>query len=442
MSFSVRRFPWLATVAACTIVAPLAAQQRVLTAADYARAERSMTNPAVTQLANAGVVTPNWLPGDRFWYRTSEGEFFLVNPARRTRGPAFDQVKVAAALSAATGRHVDAEHLPFRSISFTRDTKSIMVADSGKEWSCGAHGGRCVALAAGTIPPPVEPAAGFGRGGRGGGRGGGLSSSDGKPLNMSPDRKQGIFIRDWNLWVKEIPGGGETPLTTDGIADFGYATDNAGWVSGPDAVGLWSPDSRKFATQQQDERGVGQMYLVTTPTGQGGFSTREGGHPVLKAWAYPLPGDSVITTVQRVIIDVPTRKVVRLQMPPDQHRGTVVDNLNMGDLNWRPDGSELVFASSSRDHKHVWLRSASATTGAVRTIFDESSPTQFESGPGGQILWRVLWPSNEVLWYSERDNWGHLYLYDLATGQLKNKVTPGDGVVTGVTRVNDTSRTL
>ena len=376
----------------------------------------------------------------------------LVDPARKTRLPAFDHAKVAAAFSAAVHRTVGATTLPFTRIAFTKDNKSIMVADSGKEWSCDVKGSKCTALAAGSIPQPAAVEGGFGgRGGRGGGGGGGggrggaggagNTSSDGKPLTMSPDGSRGVFIRNFNLWVKENAGGAETQLTTDGIKDFGYSTNNAGWTSGDNAVGLWSPDSKKFATQQQDERGVGRMYLVTTPTG-GTFSTREGGHPVLKDWAYPLPGDSIITTIQRVIIDVAARKVIRLQMPTDQHRGSVTDNLNMADLKWRPDGSELVFLSSSRDHKTGTLRAANATTGAVREVFHETVATQFESAPSGGPLWRMLWPSNEVLWYSERDNWGHFYLYDLATGALKNKVTPGDGVTTGVERINDTTRTM
>ena len=82
------------------------------------------------------------------------------------------------------------------------------------------------------------------------------------------------------------------------MKDFGYATDNAGWVHSDRAVLLWSPDGRMIATQQQDQRGDGEMYLVTTPTG--GTLQHAGGHPELKAWKYPLPGDSVVTTIQRV----------------------------------------------------------------------------------------------------------------------------------------------
>lgn len=408
MPARVRHLRWLPLVAACTVALPAVAQQRVVTAADYARSERAMTNAAVTALAAAGQVAPNWFANDRFWYRTSEGQFLLVDPVRKSRVPAFDHARVATALAKASGTVVNAQHLPFTTIAFTKDFRDVMFTDAGKDWSCDVKGSRCTALAAGAMAgmaAPVESGGG-GRGGRGGGRGGGFGrggagagarSSDDKPLTMSPDGSRGVFIRDWNLWVKETASGQETQLTTDGVKDFGYSTNNAGWTGGDNAVGLWSPDSRKFATQQQDERGVGHMYLVTTPTGhetgRGGeqiFSDRVGGHPILKDWAYPLPGDSIITTIQRVIIDVPARKVIRLKMPPDQHRGTVVDNLNMADLKWRPDGSELVFVSSSRDHKHAWVRSADAATGAVREVFEETSPTQFESGPGQTPLWTVL----------------------------------------------------
>ena len=432
---------WLPLVAAGTVTLPIAAQQRALTPADYARAERAMANAAVGPIAATGQVTANWLANDHFWYRTSAGQFLLVDPARKTKAPAFDHVKVAVALSKAIGRSVDAQRLPFTTIAFTKDLTSIMVADSGKEWRCDVKGATCTALAPGTI---VAAAVGGGRGGRGGRRGAGgagANSSHGEPLNLAPDGQAGVYIHDWNLWVKDVASGQERPLTTDGVENFGYATDNAGWINSNRAVVLWSADGKMIATQQQDQRNVGMMYLVTTPTG-GTFSSRVAGHPILTAWPYPLPGDSIITTIQRVAINVETGKMVRFQMPPDQHRGTVVDDLNMADIMWSPNDSQVVFASSSRDHKQVWVRAADANTGTVRTVFTETSPTQFESASGGEPFWRVLWPSNEVLWYSERDGWGQFFLYDLATGKLKNKVTPGDGVVTGVTRINDTTRTL
>src|SRR6185436_12760446 len=78
------------------------------------------------------------------------------------------------------------------------------------------------------------------------------------------------------------------------------------------------------------------------------------------------------------------------------------------------------------------------STGAVRKVYDETVATQYES----RTPWRVLWASNEFIWYSERDNWGHLYLYDLGTGRLKNRITSGEGPVMQVLRLDDKARVV
>ena len=244
----------------------------------------------------------------------------------------------------------------------------------------------------------------------------------------SPDGKKEAFIRDWNLWVRDLATKEERQLTTDGTENFGYATDNAGWTTSNRAIVKWSPDSKKIATQQQDERAVGDMYLVeATP-----------GHPKLKSWKYPLPGDSVVAMVHRVIIEVDGPRVIRLQLEPEYHRATLGDDISMSDYKWSPDGKKLALASTSRDHKHTWVRVADASTGAVRTVFDEVVTTHFESVSG----WDVLWDSNEIIWFSQRDDWGQLYLYDLTTGKLKNQVTSGQGMVAQIVNVDEKARTL
>jgi dipeptidyl aminopeptidase/acylaminoacyl peptidase len=370
----------LAVLVACLAgLVPLSAQRPVVTAADYARAE-SFLAPSLQGLVVGGVVTPTWLPDERFWYRNqtlSGSEIVVVDPAKKTR-TAFPDCAAAAVDCAA-------EAAP-----------------------AGGRGGR-----------------GGGRGGRGGGAG---QSSDGKPLALSPDGRRAVFVRDWNLWLRDIGTGQERALTTDGTKYFGYATDNAGWSSSDRAIVSWSPDSRKIATQQQDDRAVGEMYLVSTTVG----------HPTLRVSKFPLPGDPVMSMLRRVVIDVDAATVTPLKMEPDFHRATLGDDISMNDYNWSRDGARLAIASVSRDHKHVWLRVADTSSGAVRTVFDETVPTQFESRTG----WRVLWDSNEVVWHSERDNWGQLYLYDLETGKLKRQITTGEGPVMQIARIDEKSRTL
>lgn len=253
---------------------------------------------------------------------------------------------------------------------------------------------------------------------------------------LSPDAKKSAFIRNWNLWVKDLGTGKETALTTDGIKDFGYATDNAGWKHSDKAILRWSPDSKKIATFQQDQRHVKDMYLVKTKVGL----------PELEAWKYPMPGDSDIIRIYRVIIEVnESPKVVHLKLNSDARRGTLCDDISceggFDDTEFSDDGKQLAFVSTSRDHKQVNLRIANTETGEVREVFEEKVPTQYESGQGA-VNWKFLWKTNEFIWYSEKTDWGHLYLYDAATGKVKNQITKGDFVVTRVLKVDASQRMI
>lgn len=364
--------------------------RRAVTAADYDRAVR-MLAPALNGLVVGGTVNANWLPDGRFWYvrTTLTGtENVVVDPVKRTR-------EVVATPPA-----------------------------GGQAPAAGGAGGR----------------GGRGAGGRGGGRGGvqitrtcganvtGLTSPP--PASMSPDGTKAVFICDWNLWVRDVASGEERQLTTDGEKNFGYATSNAGWTTSAAASLSWSPDGKKIATQLQDERNVGDMYLVETPV--------NGGHPVLRAWKYPLPGDPVVAMITRVIIDVETGKVTKLLMSPDFHRAMSEDNIDMGEYLWSPDGTRLGFVSTDRFHKWSTAKLADVTTGEVRTLFTETEKTHVQT----RVQWQILWETKEVIWYSQRDGFAQLYLYDLDSGQLKNKITDGAGMVTGIARLDRPTRTL
>jgi dipeptidyl aminopeptidase/acylaminoacyl peptidase len=401
------------------LAAPVFAQQpRQLTAQDYARAERFLgatTAPLVTGIG----VRPTWLSDGRFWYRTTVpagSAFFVVDPARRTREAVFNQARLATALAAAAGSRVDPNRLPFQTFELSKDGRSLAVTVENRRWTCDLLQYSCI---------PADPAA---------------ASAAPENSSVSPDGRFAVFIRDYNLWSKDLSSGAEAQLTTDGIKDFGYATDNAGWIHSDRPVVTWSADSRQLATFQHDGRGVRDMYLVSTNVGP----------PRLEAWKYPFPGDSVIFRISRVIVSLGPDgrpRVVRLRMPPDAHRSTVTDHIacsgsTVCDLQWYPDGSHIAFVSSSRDHKSAWFRVANAQTGEVRTLFEERMPTQIGDASLDEKLWRVLPASNELIWWSQRDNWLHLYLYDLTTGRLKNRITAGEGNVDAIVRVDERARTI
>jgi len=401
--------------------------QNSLTAKDYERAERFMSYNT-EQYVDAGSVRPTWLAGDKFWYLSSTpkgNEFILVDPIKKTRAAAFDHQKLATALSTAAGSAYEANRLPFQLISYSPDEKSISFTVTGKRWKYDLKTNQVTPEAGATNGDVAAPAQGRGaRGGFGGGND-----------IASPDGKKAVFIKDWNLWVRDVATKKETQLTFDGVKNYGYATDNAGWKSSDRPIVRWSPDSKKVATFQQDQRNVSDMYLVTTNVGA----------PTLRAWKYPLPGDKEIATIRRVIIDVENPKIVSLNIPADPHRATLSDDIassgTFDDIDWKADGTEMAFLSTSRDHKQEKFRIADANTGAVREVFEEVVKTQFESGRGA-INWRYLPNTNEILWYSERDNWGHMYLYDSKTGQLKNQITKGEWLVSRVLKVDEKNRVL
>ena len=391
---------------------PLVTAQVVVTEEDYARAEATLSS-STRNLIYSGSVTPNWLEGDRFWYhnRTRQGpEVIMVDPARATRTPAFESGRLVEALAEFTQEEVDLSRLPFMGLEFDADGSAITLQVERQQVRCELSSYSCEEAAATTAAAPNSV--------------------------LSPDGRLAVYIDTHNLWVQEIATDTRTQLTFDGIEDYGYGTNNAGWVRSDRPVVLWSPDSKKIATFQHDARGVGEMHMVST----------EVGHPTLESWKYPMPEDSVIFRISRVVLHLDEARVVRLDMAPDPHRGTTTDHVagwsgTFLDVRWSDDSQQLAFVSSSRDHKDAWLRVADPHTGAVRTVLHEHVNTYFESGVDAEN-WDVLFDSQEVLWYSERDNWGHLYLYDLATGALKHQITSGEWAVQQVRRIDEKNRTL
>ena len=138
-------------------------------------------------------------------------------------------------------------------------------------------------------------------------------------------------------------------------------------------------------------------------------------------------------------------RVIFIKTDPDPHRASLSDDISSSgtfdDVAWSPDASQLAFVSTSRNHQQEKFRIADAGTGIVREVFDETVNTQYESGQG-TINWRYLPSSKEIIWYSERDNWGHLYLYDALTGKLKSQITKGNWVVTQLIKIDEKKRML
>jgi len=253
---------------------------------------------------------------------------------------------------------------------------------------------------------------------------------------ISPDGKKSIYIKDYNLWVRNLTNNKTKQLTFDGYEDYGYGINNAGWIKNDRPVLKWSPDSKTITTFRQDARGVGEMYLATTNVG----------HPKLEKWKYTLPGDEKIFEIERIFIQVNSGRIIKFKMGRDYQRSTTTDHIadwdgTLLDANFSDDSEKLAFISSTRDHKEAHLQIADVETGDVKSVYTEVTKTYYESGVSGEN-WKVFFDSNEFLWYSEKDDWGHLYLHDLKNGKLKNRITKGDWLVRDVLHVDESSREI
>ena len=429
---------------------------------------------------------PNWIDGSpKFWYRKSVrggNAFVLVDAVAATKAPAFDHVKLAAAISTAAGGTYTAVTLPFTTFTYTNNEQAIefAVAPGGGRGGAGRAGGgrggpagapgqpappryRCTltdykcerlpaAEAAAEAPAAAAgQASGGGRGGNGptgcsnrpqangagragqggGGRAAGAApgAAPETPVCVSFDGKTEAFIDNYNVYLRPVANGGRagqaTPLSWDG-SEGNYYTFNS--IN-------WSPDSKRIAAYRR-RPGYQRMvnYVQSSPPDQL--------QPKSSSMYYQKPGD-VVNLDQPELFDVASKKA------------TVVDNAlfpnpySNGNIQWRKDSRAFTFEYNQRGHQVYRVIEVDAATGKARAQIDEESKTFIDyrtAAPGlsdsGRQYRHDLDDGREVIWMSERDGWSHLYLYDGVTGQVKSQITKGNWAVHNVDRVDDAARQI
>lgn len=391
-----------------------AAEVSEITAEDYDRASEFFSWRLNSKMFRADVY-PNWIDDKQLWYRVDipEGQkFYHVDAVSHVKRPAFDHERLASALTERSDREFRTYQLPFRHFNYLGRGQLISFQFNGRSWICDIEVYECQEPEdlPNSIPNSVD----------------------------SPDGRYSAFIRDFNLWAYDHENNEELQLTYDGEEYYGYATNSQGWTRGDNPILKWSPDSRRIATFQQDEREVEKMPLIETRTGR----------PGLDYWPYALPGDTVVPMLERVVIDIQDKEVVRLDVEPSHQRTSNCCGLTRGqnwaDIEWSGDGETLAFVSTSRDYSTVTLYTANPQNGEVTKIYSETDEPFFESNLTSRGIpnWRVLHDSNEFIWYTRADNWGHLYLHDLATGELKTRITEGDWNVVDIERIDTEERVI
>jgi dipeptidyl aminopeptidase/acylaminoacyl peptidase len=232
---------------------------------------------------------------------------------------------------------------------------------------------------------------------------------------MSPDGKWRAFIKEYNLYVRNLENDEDIALSSDGSAEDPYSKRL-----------YWSQDSKKIVTlriKKGDDRKI--HHIESSPKDQL--------QPKLHTHSYAKPGDRIAVPRPQLFNVVGERQI------------TVDDLLfsnpwRISKIRWAPDSGRFTFLYNQRGHQILRLISADANTGEAHAIIDEYSKTFFDYAYKQYDYY--LDTTKEIIWMSERDGWNHLYLYDAQTSCVKNQITKGDWVVRRVERVDEDKRQI
>jgi dipeptidyl-peptidase-4 len=454
-------------------------------------------------------VEPHWFSGasgeaDQFWYAVSlpenGREFILVNALTGRRAPAFDQRRVAAALSGTLGRPVDAERLPVETIEFSKDGKTVTLSGLDASWKLDLQSYVLVPLPAGDFAGNRLPA---GRRPHPSLQTGGATQikfmnrlqqpvdifwidPGGKRVaygSLSPGENRENATYAGHVWLVASRGG-DVLGVFEAQASAGLAIlDGQGFVTErrrdggsrqrrPDAV---SPDGNWQAVVHGDN-----LFLRDTGTGKEAELTDNGKSDDTYAGdgeaprVYWSPDSKHLVAMrtrpgaQRRVYEVDSSPQDQLQPKLQSYAylkagdqvpvskphlfdvGSrkeipVSDTLfsnpwSIEDLRWNSDSSRFTFLYNQRGHQALRILAVDAQTGAASAIVNEESKTFIDYS--GKYFSQYLDDTGEIIWMSERDGWNHLYLYDAKTGAVKNQITKGEWVVRSVDFVDPAKRQI
>ena len=387
----------------------------------YELARSIMQGYQTNQLVLNDAIFPHWITSTDssnsgfFWYlrETKTGkEFRLVDVGNTSNTPAFDHDALATSLSEATGKVIDSEDLPFVEITLDLSTLRVRFQAFENEWLFDSSNGQCHAT---DSPVPKQQV-------------------------ISPDERNAVFLRNNNLWIKDLRTGEERALTTDGTEDLSYGKS----LFGIDATiqVQWSPNSKKLFAAQLDTNGVTTRYMVSYVPEDGNL------HPTVNEFKVAYPGDKQVESYRLMVIDVDTGlshtadypKLTYVNHGPETFDGFFTGNLGW----WSSDSRYAYFVDLSSRLKKVSVLQWDTDTGAVNTLLEEntSSFIRIREDTLSGLVFLPLPEYNELIWFSDRSGWAHLYLYDLSTGKLKHSITEGQWMVRGILHYNAEQREL
>lgn len=257
-------------------------------------------------------------------------------------------------------------------------------------------------------------------------------------MQISPDRKWAVETRDGNLWLRDMANGQERALAQDGEPNFGYGIWFDEWM----AAGIprqqailnghqllpfetyWSPDSNTVIAPRIDQRDVAEYPFVESAPVDGSF------RPIVHPSRIPLVGEKP-PTLEWFAFDVPSGKSRRLEFPYSKLLILQLDFLAVRKTWWSPDNKHLFAVTYGENLESAFFFDVEVATGNVRTVIEEHMLPRMDlnSTSHNPPNVRLSRDAKYVIWFSQRDGWGHLYLYDCQTGKLLNQITKGPWLV-------------
>ncbi len=383
-------------------------EDQQLSTENYISAEQFLPVNAAKLVFN-NYVRPNWVgKTDAFWYLidTRNGkEFLLVNTATKTKEPAFDQMVLAAELSALQDTAFNAYDLPFNRIDLSTPN-AVGFSIDGKNYRFDKFTSKVSEI----------------------------KKEERVKGEKSPDGKWTAYVKDHNLFIQNLETKKEIQLSRDGIEKYEYANSYSWYnlfdLENPDKVQSdlsvkWSPDSKKIATIRTDYRKAKHLYLLQSVPEKGMRA---------KVWSYerPLPGETELAMVEFVLFDINKRKQTEIEVAP------YPSFLYWGSLEWVND-DVLEMDRRHRGFKQIDILEINGETGASRVVASDQMSTYVDVNI---FYYNVLENSKELLMTSEKDGWNHLYLYDWEKGALKNQITKGEFVFKQVQFIDEEKRQI
>ena len=229
---------------------------------------------------------------------------------------------------------------------------------------------------------------------------------------FSPDATKVAFMRDNNLFIKDLNTGEERQFTNDGLYNL-IINGAPDWVYEEEfsfSQGFyWSPDSKKIAYMKFDESNVREFQMEEF----------EGLYPEWYSFKYPKAGEDN-SIVGIYVYDLQSGKTVKM----DTGEGT---DIYLPRIAWTKDANTLAIQRLNRHQNHLEILAANAITGQSRVFYDETNDYYIDITDD----WHFLDDGNSFLMTSEKSGYNHIYLY-LLDGTLVKQLTDGPWDVTKV----------